>query len=127
MTRTGIPIFKGVDYRPTYNIKNKDKFIGKRKSIRYEHPREVELMTFFDNNNNVVFWDFKAIGIKYFDKSSGKNGIFYPTFHVISKVDLLNDKAENDVLLDAKNHEYLVDINPLFKQDYELIEEEMNK
>ena len=79
------PIFRGVDVRPVYTIKNKEKFIGDKVFIHYENPREFELMDFLDNNKNIILWNYKSIGIKFINKSNNKKGMFIRHFMLFLK------------------------------------------
>lgn len=82
-----------------YDIKNVEKYIGKKKPY-YRSSWEFTFMCFCDNNPAVVNWASEAIQIPYYNPVSGKNTIYVPDFLI--------------VYVDANNrkHVELVEIKP---------------
>lgn len=65
-----------------YQIKNVEKYIGKR-SPTYRSSWEFTFCNFCDNNPAVVSWASEAIQIPYFNPVSGKQTIYVPDFLVV--------------------------------------------
>jgi len=83
-----------------YQIKNPEKYIGKRVPT-YRSSWEFTFCTFCDNNPAIVNWASEAIQIPYRNPVTGHNTIYVPDFLI--------------VYLDAnqKQHTELIEIKPL--------------
>ena len=65
-----------------FQIKNPDKYIGK-KSPTYRSAWEFVFMQFCDNNPNILKWASEAVHINYRNPLTGKNTIYVPDFLII--------------------------------------------
>ena len=59
-----------------------EKYIGKREP-KYRSSWEMALMTFFDNNKNILKWDSESIAIQYRHPCTGKITNYIPDFFVV--------------------------------------------
>ncbi len=65
-----------------FTIKNPQKYIGK-KLPTYRSSWEFKVMTFFDENPNILQWASEAIHINYTNPFTRKKTIYVPDFLII--------------------------------------------
>ena len=65
-----------------YQIKNPEKYMGKRLPS-YRSSWEFTFMSFCDNNPAVLNWVSEGVKIPYFNPVSGKQTIYVPDFLVV--------------------------------------------
>lgn len=65
-----------------YQIKNPEKYMGKRLP-NYRSSWEFTFMAFCDNNPAVLNWASESVQIPYFNPVSGKQTIYVPDFLIV--------------------------------------------
>jgi hypothetical protein len=70
-----------------------EKYIGK-KAPKYRSSWELALMTFFDNNKNILKWSSESIAIQYRHPFTGKMTNYIPDFFVVYVNTALKQHAE---------------------------------
>lgn len=66
----------------SYNVKNKEKYVG-RKSPFYRSSWECTFMMFCDNNPSVIQWASEPFMVPYRNPFTGKNTIYVPDFMIM--------------------------------------------
>ncbi len=102
------PSFRGIEYFPIYEVKNKKRYKGRKFSIKYKTERELAYMKDLDEdkNDNIVLWSYRKIKIDYIDYYTGKKEYFYPSFYIMTKGKELENKIK--VYLDSPYKEYIL-------------------
>jgi len=65
-----------------YNVKNKVKYLGDKKNIRYRSSWERGLCKWCDKNDKVIGWCIEPFPINYFDKGNNKHRKYWPDFYI---------------------------------------------
>jgi len=94
-----------------YQIKNPEKYIGKRQPI-YRSSWELTAMMLFDNNDNIKQWASEAIQIPYRNPLTGKQTMYVPDFLIVyedldgnKKVELIEIKPSHETsVIKAKDN-----------------------
>jgi hypothetical protein len=82
-----------------FAVKNPDKYIG-RQAPKYRSSWEMTMMTFFDNNKNILKWASESISIPYRHPFTGKITNYIPDFFTVY-VDNVN-----------KQHAEIIEVKP---------------
>lgn len=82
-----------------YQVKNPDKYIGKRLPT-YRSSWEFAFCNFCDNNPSVIQWSSESVTIPYKNPVTGKNTVYVPDFLI-----MYQDKNE-------RKHTELIEIKP---------------
>lgn len=88
--------------------KNPQKYIGKHKP-RYRSSWELSMMTFLDNNNNIIHWASESISIPYRNPLNGKPSQYVPDFFVVYEnkygkvlAEIVEIKPKKETILENK-------------------------
>ena len=69
-------------YRGKYKPKFPDKYRGDIHNITYRSSWELNCMSYFDRNPDVIWWASEEFSIPYYDPISGKKRRYFPDFIV---------------------------------------------
>lgn len=88
--------FKNINPENIYLIKNKDKYGGIEKTIKNININVKSFLTLIDNDECVLYWDYKKHNVFYKNTYNNKKELFVPDFNVLVNKD--NNKSEpNDL------------------------------
>lgn len=99
----------------TYEVKNRDKYIGAGKYGRgadgnpvYKSSWERVMMEFLDGNSNIIKWGYEIMSIPYFNPITRKKSNYWPDFFVqyvdktgATRIDMLEVKPRSQVTLES--------------------------
>lgn len=84
-----------------YNVKNKEKYIGKKVPV-YRSSWEYSFFMWCDQNPSILQWASESIAIPYYDSQTKKNKNYYPDVFIyyvdkdgIKRGELIEIKPQN--------------------------------
>lgn len=87
-------------YSGTYQVVNKDKYIG-TKNPKYRSSWEARFLYHLDMNRNVKKWGYECVKVPYINQIDGQVHRYYPDFYA----EILNSKGELN--------KFIIEIKPL--------------
>ena len=97
------PKFRGIDVSIHYEIVNTFKCNLNKKWIKCPDYMTKDYIQSLDEDENVIYWDYKSIEISYYDINNNLS-TYIPDFYILSKKN--NSTDSNNI------EEFIVDIHP---------------